>query len=53
MWDVGGYEFGSIDEVRILKVVNLSLNEPELKAFLVQGKKDIMRDENANTEEVP
>ena len=52
-WDVGGDEFGSIDEVGVFEVANLSLDEPKLEAFLVQGEKDIMRDEDANKEEVP
>ena len=53
LWDVGRDEFGSIDEVGVLEVVNLSLDEPGLEALLVQGEKDIMRDEDANKEEVP
>ena len=53
MWDVGGDQFGSIDEVGVLEVVNLSLVEQKSEAFLVEGEKDIMRDEDANVEKVP
>ena len=38
MWDVSRDEFESI-EVGVLEVANLSLDEPELEAFLVQGEK--------------
>jgi len=31
MWDIAGYEFGSLGENEILEVANLSLDEPELK----------------------
>ena len=33
MWDIAGDEFGSLDENGILKVSNLSLDEPELVVF--------------------
>ena len=53
MWDVGRDEFGSTDEVSVLEVANLSLDESELEAFLVEEEKDIMQDEDANMEEIP
>ena len=33
MWDIARDEFGSLDENGILKVSNLSLDEPELVVF--------------------
>ncbi|XP_052201701.1 uncharacterized protein LOC127807702 [Diospyros lotus] len=34
MWDIGGDEFGSMEDVGILEFANLSLDEPELESVL-------------------
>ncbi|KAF2325643.1 hypothetical protein GH714_031618 [Hevea brasiliensis] len=41
LWDVGGDQFGSIEDVGVLEFANLSLDEPELESVLF--------DENATT----
>ena len=52
MRDVGADEFGSIDEVDVLEVANLSLDESELEAFWFKAKKHIMRDKDVNIKKV-
>ncbi|KAF2286291.1 hypothetical protein GH714_013313 [Hevea brasiliensis] len=41
LWDVGGDQFGSMEDVGVLEFANLSLDEPELESVLF--------DENATT----
>ncbi|KAF2287277.1 hypothetical protein GH714_039524 [Hevea brasiliensis] len=41
LWDVGGDQFGSMENVGVLEFANLSLDEPELESVLF--------DENATT----
>ncbi|KAF2320237.1 hypothetical protein GH714_026271 [Hevea brasiliensis] len=41
LWDVGGDQFGSMEDVGVLEFTNLSLDEPELESVLF--------DENATT----
>ena len=33
MWDVGGDDFGSMEDVGVLEFANLSLDEPELESI--------------------
>ena len=40
MWDLGGDEFGSFEDVGILEVDNLSLDEPEMEAMLFTDDMD-------------
>ncbi|KAF2309709.1 hypothetical protein GH714_004724 [Hevea brasiliensis] len=41
LWDIGGDQFGSMEDVGVLEFTNLSLDEPELESVLF--------DENAIT----
>ncbi|XP_057990609.1 uncharacterized protein LOC110669437 [Hevea brasiliensis] len=41
LWDIGGDQFGSMEDVGVLEFANLSLDEPELESILF--------DENATT----
>ena len=40
MWDLGGDEFGSFEDIGILEVANLSLDEPEMEAMLFTDDMD-------------
>ncbi|KAL8466784.1 hypothetical protein ACS0TY_035729 [Phlomoides rotata] len=40
MWDVAGDAFDSMDDVGILRIVNLSIDEPELESVLFGDERE-------------
>ncbi|XP_044482007.1 uncharacterized protein LOC123208540 [Mangifera indica] len=53
MWDVGGDDFGSMEDVGVLQLANLSLDEPELESvFFDEDANDIMDKENDQIEKI-
>ncbi|KAH6778054.1 hypothetical protein C2S52_006436 [Perilla frutescens var. hirtella] len=44
MWDIGGDNFGTLDDVGDLEIAQLSLDEPELESifFTEDGNEDTM-----------
>lgn len=47
MWDVGGDAFDSFEGLGFLEIANLSLDEPELEAFLFKDDGDVGDDDEA------
>ncbi|GKD64224.1 hypothetical protein Tco_1306332 [Tanacetum coccineum] len=37
MWDVGGDDFGTLEDTAFLEFVSLSLDKPELESFFLRG----------------
>ncbi|XP_058005363.1 uncharacterized protein LOC110661199 [Hevea brasiliensis] len=53
LWDVGGDQFGSMEDVGVLEFANLSLDEPELKSVLFdENETTSMEKENEKNSEV-
>ncbi|KAG5523737.1 hypothetical protein RHGRI_030653 [Rhododendron griersonianum] len=46
MWDIAGDQFGSLDEVGMLEVANLSLDEPEMEAIVFTDDGDEILEES-------
>ncbi|KAG5528874.1 hypothetical protein RHGRI_029512 [Rhododendron griersonianum] len=46
MWDIAGDQFGSLDEVGMLEVANLSLDEPEMEAVVFTDDGDEILEES-------
>ena len=55
MWDVGGDDFGSMEDVGVLEFANLSLDEPELESvfFNEDSNQNTEKEKNSEAEEVP
>ncbi|GFY93828.1 hypothetical protein Acr_09g0002780 [Actinidia rufa] len=41
MWDIAGDQFGSLEDVGMLEVANLSLDEPELEVVVFTDDGDV------------
>ncbi|KAF2288724.1 hypothetical protein GH714_011583 [Hevea brasiliensis] len=53
LWDVGGDQFGSMEDVEVLEFANLSLDEPELESILFdENTTTSMEKENKKDNEV-
>ncbi|XP_044476201.1 uncharacterized protein LOC123203823 [Mangifera indica] len=53
IWDVGGDDFGSMEDVGVLQLSNLSLDKPELESvFFDEDANDIMDKENDQIEKI-
>ncbi|KAI8524722.1 hypothetical protein RHMOL_Rhmol13G0170700 [Rhododendron molle] len=46
MWDIAGDQFGSLDEVGMLEVANISLDEPEMEAIVFTDDGDEILEES-------
>ena len=55
MWDVGGDDFGSMEDLGVLEFANLSLDEPELESvfFNEDSNQSTEKEKNSEAEEVP